>query len=313
MKSQELKDIFSESLFEGEVKFMEPMRNHTSLRIGGPADIFVVPQDLLSLINMHIHLKGSQIPLFPLGGGTNILIRDGGIKGSVISFRSFKKIETIEEDNEYVYLSIEAGTLLQRLLNFSKENGYSGIEGLAGIPGTIGGAICGNAGAFGYEMKDALISVKVMNVEGNIRSLKAEEIEFGYRSSRILPGNLILSAEIKLKKDKKEEVSAKVENFLKIKKQRQPIWEPSAGCVFKNPSGISAGKLIDEAGCKGMGIGDVEVSNVHANFFINKGKARASDFIRLMEEVACRVKEKFGVILEPEIKVVGRDEKNSKS
>ncbi len=307
MKNQELKDIFSESLFEGEVKFMEPMSNHTSLKIGGPADIFAIPQNLLSLINMHIHFKRSQIPFFPLGSGTNILVRDGGIKGAVISFRSFKKIETTDEDDEYVYVSTDAGTLLQKVVNFSKENGYSGVEGLAGIPGTIGGAICGNAGAFGYEIKDVLISVKIMNVEGKIKKYKAEEIGFEYRGSRILPCDLILSAEIKLKKDKKEEVSVRIEDFLKIKKQRQPIWEPSAGCVFKNPPGISAGKLIDEAGCKGMRIGDVEVSGVHANFFINKGKAHASDFIGLMDEVARSVKEKFGVILEPEIKIVGRD------
>lgn len=307
MKNQELKDIFSESLFEGEVKFMEPMSNHTSLKIGGPADIFAIPQNLLSLINMHIHFKRSQIPFFPLGSGTNILVRDGGIKGAVISFRSFKKIETTDEDDEYVYVSTDAGTLLQKVVNFSKENGYSGVEGLAGIPGTIGGAICGNAGAFGYEIKDVLISVKIMNVGGKIKKYKAEEIGFEYRGSRILPWDLILSAEIKLKKDKKEEVSVRIEDFLKIKKQRQPIWEPSAGCVFKNPPGISAGKLIDEAGCKGMRIGDVEVSSVHANFFINKGKAHASDFIGLMDEVARSVKEKFGVILEPEIKIVGRD------
>lgn len=307
MKSQELKDIFSESLFEGEVRFMEPMRNHTSLRIGGPADIFVVPKDFLSLTNIYIYLKKSQIPFFPLGGGTNILVKDGGIEGTVISFRSFKKIEAIKEDNEYVYVSVEAGTLLQGLVNFSKENGYSGIEGLAGIPGTFGGAICGNAGAFGYEIKDVLVSVEIINAEGKIERFKADGIEFGYRSSSILPSELLLSAEIKLKKDKKEEISAKVENFLKIKKEKQPIWEPSAGCVFKNPMGISAGKLIDETGCKGMRIGDVEVSNVHANFFINKGKTNASDFIKLMEEVVRRVKEKFGVILEPEIKIIGRD------
>lgn len=307
MKDQKLKEIFSEGLFGGEVKFMEPMSNHTSLKIGGPADIFAIPHDLLSLINMHIHFKKNRIPFLPLGGGTNILVRDGGIKGAVISFRSFGKIETAEEEDEYVYVSADAGTLLRKIVNFSKEKGYSGIEGLAGIPGTVGGAICGNAGAFGYEVKDVLVSVKIMSVEGKIKEYKAEEIGLEYRSSRILSDDLILSAEIKLKKDKKEKVSARVEDFLKIKKQRQPIWEPSAGCVFKNPPGVSAGKLIDEAGCKGMRIGDVEVSSVHANFFINKGKALASDFVMLMNEVARSIKEKFGVILEPEIKIAGRD------
>lgn len=307
MKTQELKDIFSEGLFEGKVSFMEPMSNHTSLRIGGPADVFVMPQSLLSLKNMHGHLKKSQIPFFPLGGGTNILVRDGGIDGVVISFRSFKKIEVLSDDNPYVDVFVEVGTLLQRLVNFSRENGYAGLEGLAGIPGSVGGAICGNAGAFGYEMKDVLTSVVIMDAKGVIERFKAEEIDFGYRSSSILPDELLLSAEIKLKKDTKEEVSAKTENFLRMKREKQPLWEPSAGSVFKNPPGLFAGKLIDEAGFKGMRIGDVEVSSIHANFFVNKGRATASDFIRLMEKVAHKVKERFGVMLELEIKIVGRD------
>jgi len=310
VETQNLKDIFSEGLFEGEVKFREPMRNHTSLRIGGPADIFAMPQDLSSLKNMHINLRRNKIPFFPLGGGTNILVRDGGIEGAVISLRSLRRTGVLSKDNKYAYLFAEAGTLLQRIVNFSKENGYSGVEGLAGIPGTVGGAIFGNAGAFGYEMKDVLISVEVMDIEGRIKRFKAEEINFGYRSTSISRNELILDAEIKLKKDEKEEVSAKVDDFLEKKREKQPLREPSAGCVFKNPAGLSAGKLIDEAGCKGIKIGDVEVSSIHANFFINKGEAKASDFIRLMEEVAHRVKERFGVVLEPEIKIVGRDNVN---
>jgi len=310
VETQNLKDIFSEGLFEGEVKFREPMRNHTSLRIGGPADIFAMPQDLSSLKNMHINLRRNKIPFFPLGGGTNILVRDGGIEGAVISLRSFRRTGVLSKDNKYAYLFAEAGTLLQRIVNFSKENGYSGVEGLAGIPGTVGGAIFGNAGAFGYEMKDVLISVEVMDIEGRIKRFKAEEINFGYRSTSISRNELILGAEIKLKKDEKEKVSAKVDDFLEKKREKQPLREPSAGCVFKNPAGLSAGKLIDEAGCKGIRIGDVEVSSIHANFFINKGEAKASDFIRLMEEVAHRVKERFGAVLEPEIKIVGRDNVN---
>jgi UDP-N-acetylmuramate dehydrogenase len=310
VETQNLKDIFSEGLFEGEVKFREPMRNHTSLRIGGPADIFAMPQDLSSLKNMHINLRRNKIPFFPLGGGTNILVRDGGIEGAVISLRSLRRTGVLSKDNKYAYLFAEAGTLLQRIVNFSKENGYSGVEGLAGIPGTLGGAIFGNAGAFGYEMKDVLVLVEVMDIEGRIKKFNAEEINFGYRSSSISQNELILGAKIKLKKDEKEKVSAKVDDFLEKKREKQPLWEPSAGCVFKNPAGLSAGKLIDEAGCKGIRIGDVEVSSIHANFFINKGRANASDFIRLMEEAAHRVKERFGVVLEPEIKIVGRDNVN---
>lgn len=305
---EELEEIFSEITFEGDVRFMEPMMNHTSLRIGGPAYLFVIPRDLPSLKNILVVLKKRKIPFLALGGGTNILVRDGGIEGAVISLRSFKKIEILSEDVANVKIYVEAGTPLQRLVTFSREKGYSGIEGLAGISGSVGGAICGNAGAFGYEMKDVLISVSIMDDKGRIKSLKKEDIDFGYRRSSISSTDLLLSAEIMLKKDKKEHVSAKIEDFLKKKWETQPFSEPSAGCVFKNPPGLSAGKLIDEAGCKGMRIGNIEASSIHANFFTNKGKAKASDFIRLMENVAQKVKERFGVVLEPEIRIVGKDE-----
>ncbi|OGW39568.1 MAG: UDP-N-acetylenolpyruvoylglucosamine reductase [Nitrospirae bacterium RBG_13_39_12] len=310
VKDGKTREIFSESLFKGEVRFMEQMSLHTSLRIGGPADVFAVPEDILSLRNMHASLKRNQIPCLPLGGGTNILVRDGGIEGVVISFKSFKKIEILSEDDNYVNLSVEAGTPLQRLVRFSAENGFAGIEGLAGIPGSFGGAVCGNAGAFGYEIKDVLVSLAILDYESNIKNYKAEGIDFGYRKSGILPGEILISAEITLKKDRKDNVLARIEGFLSKKREKQPVWEPSAGCVFKNPPGLSAGKLIDEAGCKGMRIDGVEVSSIHANFFVNKGKATAFDFIRLMEEVAHKVREKFGILLEPEIRIVGRESVN---
>jgi UDP-N-acetylmuramate dehydrogenase len=302
-----LEEIFSEIFFKGDMRFVEPMMKHTSLRIGGPADVFAIPQDIPSLKNMLIILKRQGIPFLPLGSGTNVLIRDEGIEGVVISLMYFRKIEIISEDEGNVNVYVEAGTPLQRLVQFSKEKGYSGIEGLAGIPGSVGGAICGNAGAFGYEMKDVLSFVSMMDAEGYIKELRAEDIEFGYRRSSIPLDELLLGAEIVLKKDEKENVSSKIENFLKMKWESQPISEPSAGCVFKNSSGLSAGRLIDEAGCKGMRVGDVEVSSVHANFFVNKGKARASDFIELMENVKSRVKETSGIELEPEIRIIGRE------
>jgi UDP-N-acetylmuramate dehydrogenase len=305
---EELEEIFSGPSFDGDVKFMEPMVQHTSLRIGGHADLFVIPRNLPSLKNILVILNRKKIPFLIIGGGTNILIKDGGIEGVVISLTSFRKIETVSEKQQNIRVNVEAGTPLQRLVNFSKERGYSGIEGLAGIPGSVGGAICGNAGAFGCEMKDVIISVSMMDTEGNIRSLTAENIDFGYRRSDISSAGPLLSADILLTKDTKENVSAKIEGFLRRKWECQPLSERSAGCVFKNPPGSSAGKLIDEVGCKGMRIGDVEVSSIHANFFINKGKAKASDFIRLMEAVRSRVMETFHVGLEPEIRIVGKDE-----
>ncbi len=295
--------------FRGELKFKEKMNVHTSLKIGGPADVFAIPQDLLSLRNLLVELNMNKVPFYPLGGGTNLLVKDGGIQGAIISLRLFRRIGVLREDKEHVFLTVEAGTPLQRLVSLSAEKGLTGIEGLVGIPGTVGGAICGNSGAFGYEMKDIVISVDVMNEEGQLTTYKAEELKFGYRSSNIQPTSLIISAEIKLEKSKTNKISAKIEEYLKTKREKQPLWEASAGCVFKNPPGLSAGKLIDDAGCKGMRIGDVEVSNIHANFFINKGRAKASDFIRLMKKVSDMVRDKTEIILEPEIKIIGRDVK----
>lgn len=309
MTGEELKDITSEILFRGKITYHEPMNRHTSLRIGGPAEIFAVPRDVESLIQLHGYLRSNGVGLYPLGGGTNVLVKDGGIGGAVICIKEFRTIEPVDEYDEYVSLRVGAGTLLQRFVMQAREEGFAGIEGLAGIPGTIGGAISGNAGSFGYEIKDVLVSVEMMDAQGQMQKVRADSIEFGYRKSGIPRDSLILAAEIRLRKDKKEEVSARLEHFLKVKRERQPVWESSAGCVFKNPEGLSAGKLIEEAGCKGMRFGDIVVSSIHANFFINEGNATAGDFIRLMQEVAGRVKTTFGVTLEPEIRIVGRDDR----
>ncbi len=300
--------IFEGSLFEGEVKFMEPMSNHTSLKIGGNADIYAVPADIPSLINLLINLKNNRIPFIAMGGGTNILVRDNGIEGAVISLKSFKNIVKIRDNGDSVIIYAGSGVLLQRFINYCRENAYTGIEELAGIPGTIGGAISGNAGSFGLEIKDILYSIDIMNEAGLIKRCSPDSLNFGYRTSGISAADIITGAEMKLKKGDREEISKKIEKFLKIKKEKQPVWEPSAGCVFKNPQGFYAGQLIEEAGCKGLRVGDVEVSNLHANFFINRGRAKADDFLKLMEIVSYRVKKKTGIILEPEIKIIGRDE-----
>jgi UDP-N-acetylmuramate dehydrogenase len=310
MTGEELRDIASEILFQGEIKYLEPMSRHTSLRIGGPAEIFAVPDDVASLASLHDYLRSNGIGLFPLGGGTNILVKDGGIGGAVVCLREVRTIEPVGDREEYVYLSVGAGTLLQRLVMQSRVQGYAGIEGLAGIPGTIGGAISGNSGSFGYEIKDVLVSVDLMDARGQVQTVRAEDIAFGYRKSGIPRDSLILSAEIKLRKDNREEVSARIEHFLKVKRERQPVWESSAGCVFRNPEGLSAGKLIEDAGCKGMRVHDVAVSSIHANFFVNEGNATAADFISLMQEVAGMVNRRFGIALEPEIRIVGRDDAN---
>ncbi len=300
--------IISPDSFSGEVRFREDMKKHTSLKIGGPAEVLAFPQDVVSLKNMLTALKRKDIPFMTIGGGTNLLVRDGGIDGVVISLRDFRRIEPLREEDDLIPFFVETGVPLQKFVGFAKENGYSGIEGLVGIPGSVGGAIAGNAGSFGYEIKNVLVSVTAIYADGRLDKLNAGELGLEYRAAKIPAGSIILSANIRLRRDMKEDIAKRIDGFLREKRERQPLAEQSAGCVFKNPGVTYAGKLIDEAGCKGMRIGDVEVSTVHANFLINKGNASASDFIRLMDAVRARVMEVFGIELEPEIRIVGRDE-----
>lgn len=294
-------------VYEGDVGFDIPMSEHTGLSIGGPADVFLIPGDPLSIRNLMVVLKEKGVPFFTLGGGTNILVRDGGIEGVVISLKNFRRIEVLNEGNTYAELFVEAGVPLQKLVNFCKDRGYSGVEGLTGIPGTVGGSICGNAGSYGCEMKDTVVSAVIMDAGGRLDRLKAANIGFGYRRSGISGSHLVMSANMKFKRDEKAAVAERTEKFFLEKKANQPIAGKSAGCVFKNPEGLAAGRLIDEAGCKGMKAGGIEVSQLHANFFINTDGGTALEYLELMERVSEIVQKKFGIALEPEIRVVGRE------
>jgi UDP-N-acetylmuramate dehydrogenase len=305
LEEKEWRETFRDA-FQGEVGFDVPMKGHTSLAIGGEADVLATPEDPLSLRNLLAVLKEKGIPFFPLGGGSNILVSDEGIEGVVISLRGFRRIEVLQEKQDRVELFVESGVPLQKLVNFCREKGYAGIEGLTGIPGTVGGAISGNAGSFGCEMKDVVATVAIMDSDAKLDRFKAEGLGFGYRKSDISPSDIVLSANLVMKRDDGEAVSSRTEDFFREKAKRQPISERSAGCVFKNPEGTSAGRIIEEAGCKGMRVGDIEVSSVHANFFINRAGGTAEDYLALMNEVATIVQKRFGISLVPEIKVVGR-------
>ena len=278
------------------------MSAHTSLKIGGPADIAIFP-DEASLPELIKILIREGMPYIIIGGGTNMLIKDRGIDGTVI-FTS--KMNNITLNAERLMLNAEAGCSLQKIINLCMEHGLSGMEGLAGIPGSIGGAIAGNAGSFGCEIKDVVKSVNVLMPDGGIRGLSASDICFQYRSAKIPSDSIILSATLSFKKDEPFEIKKRFAEFINEKKSKQPVSKLSAGCVFKNPKDVSAGKLIDNAGCKGMRVGDIEVSAIHANFFINTGKATADDFLRLMDTVGKKVKDKFGIVLEPELRIIGR-------
>lgn len=292
--------------YQGDVVFNASMKEYTNLAIGGPADVVVSPEDPVSLKNILMLLGRQNVPFLPLGGGTNILVRDAGIEGVVIKLKAFNRIEIIDETDDHVELFVESGVLLQKLVNFCREKGYAGMEGLIGIPGMVGGAVCGNAGSYGCEIKDLLISVVVMRSDGSLERQRPEDLGFGYRTSGIRADDMVLSANLKFRKDDAVAVALRTDEFFKQKKTAQPIWEKSAGCVFKNPEGMSAGKMIDEAGCKGLRIGGIEVSAIHANFFVNRGEGRAEDYLALMDEVSAKVHERFHVRLEPEIRVMGK-------
>ncbi|RPI33014.1 MAG: UDP-N-acetylmuramate dehydrogenase, partial [Nitrospiraceae bacterium] len=270
ISQKEWEDAFN-GAYKGDTEFNMPMKNHTSLAIGGPADVLVSPADPMSLKNIVLLARKKNLPFLPLGGGTNILVKDDGIDGIVMNLKSFRMIHVIREEGEEVDLFAEAGVPLQMLVNFCREKGYAGMEGLTGIPGTFGGAICGNAGSYGCEIKDVIHSVLLMSFDGRLDRFNAGDLGFGYRRSAVKQTDIVLNANIRLRKDNADAVAERIRKFLEEKKNTQPISERSAGCVFKNPAGVSAGKLIDESGCKRMKIGGIEVSNVHANFFVNKG------------------------------------------
>lgn len=311
MNKDILKEILSEENFRGSVLFDEPMKSHTTLRIGGPAGAVATPLDVVSLRNLLLLAKERSVPVMPIGGGSNLLVADGGMEGIVVSTAAVDRILVIEEKEDTIKLFVEAGTPLQRLVNLALEKGYAGVEGLIGIPGSFGGAVRGNAGSFGCEIGNLVEAVGVLTPYGKISMLDAGNLTFGYRSTTIPEECIILSANVRLKRDDARKVAKRASSYLKEKKEKQPIAEWSAGCVFKNPEGAQAGKLIDEAQCKGLRRGDVEVSALHANFFINKGNGRASDFLALMDEVRERVLKALGIELQPEIKIVGRGRGNS--
>lgn len=302
----ELKD------FQGEVRLKEPMRNHTSFRIGGPADIFAVPLDRQDLCLLIRAAAASKLPVFILGAGTNLLVRDGGVRGVVISM---ERISGIEEERRYrsiggtyCVVRAEAGALLPRLLGFALQRGFSGIEFAAGIPGTVGGAICMNAGTSKGEISDVIDSVTMISPSGEEVTKSREEMEFGYRRANIPAGHVVVETRLILRLDNPEKINARVQDILKRRQQTQPLNLPNAGSIFKNPLDEAAGRLIEKAGLKGVAIGNAEVSKRHANFIVNKGDAKASDVIKLMEVVQSRVLEVHGVKLEPEIKIIGEDD-----
>ena len=280
----------------------EPMKAHTTFRVGGPADYFVCPKCNSEVEKLVSLCQEVGMPYYILGNGSNLLVGDKGYRGTVIQI--YKEMNDIQVQGEHIYM--EAGALLSRIGSIALEAELTGFEFAAGIPGTMGGAVVMNAGAYGGEMKDVLESVTVLTPNGEILVLKNEELELGYRTSIIAKKDyVVLSAIIKLNYGNKEAIREKM-NELKIQRTtKQPLEYPSAGSTFKRPTGYFAGKLIQDAGLRGFQVGGAQVSEKHCGFVINKDNATAADIVELMNQVSAIVKEKFGVELEPEVKRLG--------
>ncbi len=288
-------------IVKGKIKFNEPLSEHTSLRIGGPADYWVEPKDLEDLRECLQFASARHLPWKVLGEGTNILARDRGFPGLILSLRgdSFQKLEFNEEK-----VVAGAGVLLSKLMSEAAERSLGGLEFTVGIPGTVGGAVAMNAGAQVSCLGAITSSVKVHSPSKGISFLKKEDLRFGYRRSNLGKEEVILEGELELKKKDKAEIDNLIKDYSRKRRETQPLDEPSAGCIFKNPSQVSAGELIDKAGLKGRRMGDAQISAKHANFIINRGEAKAEEVISLMETVREEVLRKTGIRLEPEIETI---------
>jgi UDP-N-acetylmuramate dehydrogenase len=278
------------------------LKNFTTFKTGGPAKYFCVPKNKSELKESLAFAKNNRLPVSVIGAGSNLLVSDRGYKGLMIHISD--KFEGIELNSRQKYhlVKVGAGIRLQKLVRFLSEKGIIGLEFMAGIPGTVGGAAVMNAGAWGEEISNFIKEVKVFDRNGKEKVFKRRDLKFGYRRSKLADNRWIVAEVIfKLQKGKKKEIESKIKGYLGARKKKQPLRLPNFGSVFINPTGFSAGKLIEDAGCKGLQIGGAEVSRTHANFIVNLGKAKTKDALGLISAVQAKVKEKFNILLEPEV------------
>lgn len=282
----------------------EPMSSHTTFRIGGPADYLIFPSSLPQLRQIFQLLRNYDVPFIVLGNGSNVLVRDKGIRGAVIKFNQlFSKIR-----QEGSSLIVEAGALLKDVSYFAADAGLAGLEFAVGIPGSIGGAVFMNAGAYDSEMKNVVSKVRSVSPAGSFSELAVEDLELGYRRSIFhYTGQIICEVELSLIMGNPDEIRAKMNDLTTRRESKQPLEMPSAGSTFKRPKGYFAGTLIDQTGLKGLRVGDAMVSTKHAGFVVNAGHATAADVLALIEEVKKCVYAAHGVKLYPEVRIIGEE------
>ena len=291
-------------LGEEGLKLQEPMKEHTTFRVGGPADLFIMPKDTAELKNAIEILRKQEIPVRVFGNGSILLVRDKGSRGAVIQI--YNRMADISVDGEII--EAKGGALLSTVAAKAADASLTGLEFASGIPGSIGGAVVMNAGAYGGEMKDVLVSVDVLTKELEVKTIPAEELDLGYRHS-IVPeaGYIVLGAKLKLTKGDDAAIRGRMAELAEQRREKQPLQYPSAGSTFKRPEGYFAGKLVQDAGLKGKTIGGAQVSEKHSGFLINIGGATAQNLLDLIAFCQKEVKAQFDVTLETEVKIVGEE------
>lgn len=296
---EELKQVCRET----NVLLDEELKYHTLVQIGGKADVFVMPETYEEVAKI-IRLKEKyNVPFTLLGNGSNVVVRDGGIRGIVMQFKNLAKLHV--EGNDLI---AQGGANIKDASRLALDHELAGLEFACGIPGSIGGAMVMNAGAYGGEVKEVIDHVKVVTQKGELRTLTKEELALGYRTSILSRSHdIVLEAVFKLEKGEREEIKSKMDDFTFQRESKQPLEYPSVGSVFKRPPGYFAGKLIQDSGLQGKGVGGAEVSTKHAGFIVNKNNATAADYIATIKMVRTKVKETFGVDLELEAKIIGEE------
>ena len=293
----------SEIIDEKRILRNEPMKKHTTFRIGGPADVLVQPATITEIEQVLQCCEEQAVPYYVVGNGSNLLVGDEGIRGVVLQLgNDFSEVEVCEDDTIWV----QAGCMLSKVANLAAEHALTGMEFAAGIPGTIGGAVMMNAGAYGGEMKDIIECVTLLTPDREVLILPQDQMEFGYRESIVSKENyIVLEAKLRLQKGEPEAIEAKMKEYSEARRSKQPLEYPSAGSTFKRPEGYYAGKLIMDAGLAGYRVGDAQVSEKHCGFVINCGQATAKDVTAVMNDVIHRVAEAYQVELEPEVRKIG--------
>ena len=296
-------DSFKKIYDDSEIKIDENMSNHIHFKVGGPVDILLIPSKVSQVVETLKICKNENIPYFIIGNGSNLLVKDGGIRGVVIKLSNLLSIEV----NGNI-IKASSGTLLEDVSKKAVENSLTGFEFACGIPGSVGGAVFMNAGAYDGEIKNVIKEAEVLDRDGNIKVLSKEELELGYRTSKVMKDNLVvISATFELTKGDKENIRERVNELTEKRESKQPLEYPSAGSTFKRPEGYFAGKLIQDAGLKGASLGGAAVSEKHSGFVINKDGATAEDVLNLIAHVQNEVKKQFGVELHTEVRIIGED------